>query len=262
MTSATGPALFAPERHELILRELRASGRVEQARLARDLRVSGETIRKDLAALEEHGLLQRVHGGAVRAASLTAEPPVTTRIGRRAEKVAIARAALRHLPETGAILIDAGSTTSALAELLPDDRRLTVYTTAMAVALSLLDRPGLDVRALGGRLRAPTLAAVGSDTVDQLARINVEVAFLGTNGISEQRGLTTPDPAEAAVKTAMLDAAGRRILLADSSKFGLISQCRHARFDDIDVLVTDSGIAAVELKSLTDAGVEVEVVHP
>ncbi len=262
MRSAPRPALFAPERHELILRELRATGRVEQARLAGDLDVSGETIRKDLAALEGQGLLQRVHGGAVRAGGLTAEPPVTTRTGRRAEKVAIARAALRHLPETGAILIDAGSTTAALAELLPHDRGLTVYTNAMAVALSLLDRPGLEVRALGGRLRAPTLAAVGTETVDQLARVNVEVAFLGTNGISGGRGLTTPDPAEAAVKTAMLDAAGRRILLADSSKFGLISQCRHARFDDLDVLITDSGISPAELTSLTDAGVEVEVVRP
>ena len=258
-------SLFPPERQELILRELRASGRVEQARLARDLEVSGETIRKDLAALERDGLLQRVHGGAVRSAGLTTEPPVPTRTDRQAEKQAIARAALRHVPAAGAILIDAGSTTAVLAQLLSNDRRLTVYTNAMAVALSLLDRPGLEVRALGGRLRAATVAAVGTVTVEQLSRVNVDVAFLGTNGISFQRGFTTPDPAEAAVKTAMLHAAGRRVLLADSSKFGLVRACRHASFSDIDLLITDSGVSAIDLTALTDAGTEVEVVeavHP
>ena len=255
-------SLFPPERQELILRELQASGRVEQARLARNLEVSGETIRKDLAALERDGLLQRVHGGAVRIAALTTEPPVPARTDRRAEKLAIARAALRQLPEAGALLIDAGSTTAVLAQLLSNDPRLTIYTNAMAVALSLLDRPGLEVRALGGRLRSPTMAAVGTVTVEQLSRINVDVAFLGTNGISFQRGCTTPDPAEAAVKTAMLHAAGRRVLLADSSKFGQIRACRHASLADIDLLITDSGVSAGDLKALTEAGVQVEVVHP
>ena len=205
--------------------------------------------------------MQRVHGGAVRAASLTIEPPVAARTQHRAEKAAIARAALAHVPTAGAILIDAGSTTSALADLLPGNHPLTVYTNALPTATSLSDRPNLDVRTLGGRLRHQTMAVVGTAAVDMLRRINVDVAFLGTNGMSLERGLTTPDPAEAAVKTAMVHAAGRRIVLADASKFGLVSQCQYCDFDDVDLLITDAQMSPETVKAIRGRGVEVDIVE-
>lgn len=250
---------FPEQRHQYVLDQLGAHGRVEASRLARELRVSTESIRKDLAHLEEGGMLRRVHGGAIPVRQLTVEPAVHTRTGETAEKQAIARAALAHVPSGGTVLIDAGSTTAWLATMLPD-RELVVYTNALPIAGALAAKPAVAVHALGGTIRRPTLATVGQDALAQLASLNVDVAFLGTNGISVERGLTTPDDSEAAVKAAMLGASGRRILLADHTKFGHVSLCRHARLADIDLLITDSRATAKDLARVQAAGVRTEVV--
>ena len=123
------------------------------------------------------------------------------------EKERIAKAALAELPTEGSVLLDAGTTTARLAELLPSDRDLTVVTNALPIALTLSVRPGLTLLLLGGRVRGRTLAAVDDWALQGLRDVNVDVAFVGTNGISVERGLTTPDPAEGAVKRAMIAAA-------------------------------------------------------
>jgi DeoR family fructose operon transcriptional repressor len=227
--------------------------------MARRLQVTSETVRKDIIQLERQGLLRRVHGGAVPIGELHYEPAVTARTEYAAEKDRIATAALAHLPSAGSILLDAGSTTARLAALLPDDRELTVFTNALPTALTLLARPRLTVVALGGRLRSQTLATVGGWAARMLGQINVDVAFLGTNGISLDRGLTTPDPAEAAIKRLMLGAAQRRVLLADHSKVGQLSVCQHAGLADIDLFITDTGLAPDDLAALQATGLTVEL---
>jgi DeoR family fructose operon transcriptional repressor len=156
------------------------------------------------------------------------------------------------------VLIDAGSTTAKLVEMFPGDRELTVYTNTVPLAISLLTRPRLTVFTLGGRLRNKTFAEVDDWAVRALAEINVDVAFLGTNGISMTRGLTTPDPAEATVKRLMLDCAAKRVLLADHSKFGVVKGTRHGNVDDIDVLITDAGLTDDQYTQLRSAGIDVE----
>ena len=142
--------------------------------------------------------------------------------------------------------------------MFPGDRDLTVYTNTVPLAMSLLTRPRLTVFTLGGRLRNVTFAEVGDWTARALAEINVDVAFLGTNGISIERGLTTPDPAEAAVKRLMLGCAAKRILLADHSKFGVVKGTKHGDLDDIDVLISDTGLTDDQYAQLRTAGIEVE----
>jgi DeoR family fructose operon transcriptional repressor len=235
----TGRALYAAQRKQAIITQLRAAGRVDAADIAAQLGVTNETVRKDLISLEQQGLLRRVHGGAVPVEQLSFEPAVSTRTYYTEEKTRIAKAALAHLPASGAVLLDAGSTTARLAELFPSDRELTVVT-------------------LGGRVRPLTLAEVDDWAARALAEINVDVAFLGANAISVERGLTTPDPAEAAVKRLMLTSARRRILLADHSKVGAISLCKHADISDIDLLITDTGLPVAELRALQAAGLQVE----
>ena len=137
-------------------------------------------------------------------------------------------------------------------------RNLTVYTNTVPLAMSLLTRPRLTVFTLGGRLRNVTFAEVGDWAVRALAEINVDVAFLGTNGISMTRGLTTPDPAEAAVKRLMLDCAAKRVLLADHSKFGVVKGTKHGDLDDIDILISDTGLTDGHYAQLRTAGIEVE----
>ena len=249
---------FADERHAEVLRLLTVDRRVESARLAQRFDVSAESVRKDLALLEERGLLRRVHGGAVPCEPSRAEPPVADRDVRLAQKSSIARRALRFVPDGGSLLLDAGSTTLRLAEMLPAERGLVVYTNSWPVGAALHER-GIEVVALGGRIRPVTMASVGLLTGQALATVNVDVAFLGTNALSFDRGLTTPDADEADVKHQMLAAASQRIFLVDSGKFGRVSHARHATLDDVDVLITDAEATAAHRERLRAAGVTVEV---
>jgi DeoR family fructose operon transcriptional repressor len=251
---------FPAERHGYVLQQLSRHGRVEAGRLADELGVSTESIRKDLTQLANQGLLCRVHGGAIPVGELGSEPAVPDRTAFGAEKQAIARAALRHLPPAGgSVIFDAGSTTALVAELIPADRELTAYTNALPIGQVLAQNPAVSLWTVGGSIRRPTLAAVGPGAVTAFASVNVDVAFLGTNGISFTRGLTTPDPGEAAVKAAMAAAARRRVLLADHSKIGQVRLHRHAGLRDVDLLITDAGIAAADHRELTQAGVTVEI---
>jgi DeoR family fructose operon transcriptional repressor len=255
----TGRTPYADQRREAILARLRADGRIDASDIAATLNVTNETIRKDLIVLEQQGLLRRVHGGALPVGSLSFEPAVSARVHYAEEKARIAQAALAHVPASGSVLIDAGSTTGRLADRFPSDRELTVFTNTLPIALTLVERHRLTVFTLGGRLRPVTLAEVDDWAARALAEINVDVAFLGTNALSVEHGLMTPDPAEAAVKRRMLRSARRRILLADHSKVGGFSLCRHGDLSDIDLLITDTGVGRDELRALEAAGLKVEL---
>lgn len=250
--------LLPHERHQKILEQARNRSRVEVTALADELDVTSETIRRDLAVLERRGLLRRVHGGAVHIERLGYEPSVTARREHRtAEKARIGRSARDLLPDGGAILIDSGTTTMELVRALPSDIELTVVTNSVQAASYLAELPRIELLLLGGRIRDITGAAVGSWTRNALADLRVDVAFMGTNGITPDNGLTTPDQAEAEVKAAMVKAAARVVCLADHSKVGLSQLCRFANLDVVDVLVTDTGLEQDFADELTAAGPEV-----
>jgi DeoR family transcriptional regulator, fructose operon transcriptional repressor len=222
--------------------------------------VTTETVRRDLAVLERAGRLRRVHGGAVPAGVLAlAEPGLVERGSIRGEqKRKIASAALEFLPgQDGSILLDGGTTTAALAELLPPDRRLLAATHAVPLAARLSVSSGITLHLLGGRVRGLTQCAVGETTVRSLAELRVDVAFLGANGITASHGFTTPDEAEASVKRAMVRAGQRVVVLADSSKLGREHLVRFAAPDEVDVLVTDSAADPATVADLEAAGIEV-----
>ena len=245
--------MYAEERQQLIVDRARSVGRVDGAELAAELEVTAETIRRDLSILERHGLLRRVHGGAIPVERLGFEPGLATRDAvMTTEKDQIAKAALAELPDEGSILLDAGSTTARLAEMLPLDRQLTVLTNALPVALSLATRANVTVLLVGGRVRGRTLAAVDLWALDALGQSYVDVAFLATNGVSIERGLTTPDQAEAAVKKAMIRSARRVVLLADHTKVSSDHLARFGELSEIDTIVTDLGLdeqIAAEIES-------------
>jgi len=235
--------MYAEERQAETVRLARTDGRVEVAGLAELFHVTPETVRRDLTVLERQGLLRRVHGGAIPIERLGFEPPVEARdVLLTSEKDRIARAALAELPEEGAILIDAGTTTSRLAAALPTDRALTVVTNAPMLIAPLAARPNLTVLLIGGRLRPRTLATVDSWALDALRETYVDVAFIATNGFSLERGLTTSDPTEAAVKRALVGAARRAVLLADHTKVGNDHFIRFADAGDVDTFITDDGL--------------------
>ncbi|GAA3464783.1 MULTISPECIES: DeoR/GlpR family DNA-binding transcription regulator [Saccharothrix] len=253
--------MYAEERQQVILDRARAKGRVDVAALAEEFAVTTETIRRDLTALERHGVLRRVHGGAIPVERLGFEPAIATREGvMTAEKERIAKAALALLPDEGTILLDAGTTTAKMADLLPLDRELTVVTHSVNIALMLTSRPNLTVMLVGGRLRSRTLATVDAWALQALKDSFVEVAFIATNGLSSERGLTTPDPAEAMVKRAAIGAARRCVLLADHTKIGNDHFARFADLGDIETLITDSGTDSAVAEELRAAGPRVVIV--
>lgn len=252
--------MYAEERQQEILRRAQLDGRVDVLRLAEELSVTGETIRRDLTVLERAGVIRRVHGGALPVERLGFEPALAARDAvMTVEKERIAKAALAELPRDGAIIIDAGSTTERLAGALPMDRELTVVVNSPPLAVLLTQRPNLTVIMLGGRVRRRTLATVDDWNLRLLSRIHVDVAFMGTNGISLQRGFTTPDPAEAAVKHAMIEAARRTVVLADHTKGGNDYFARFAELGDVDTLITDAGVDGELVDDLERCGVRVVV---
>ena len=271
--------MFAEERQQLIVELVAASGRASVTDLAERFSITTETVRRDLAALETAGTVRRVHGGAVspERISTTEESILERTVQRQTEKTRIAEAALALIPQgrSGSILIDAGSTTEALAELLaartagaepPErppgaaaDAELVVITHALPIAAKLSGEPGIALHLLGGKVRGLTQAAVGQSTVEAARRIRPDIAFIGTNGISAAFGLSTPDPEEAAVKAAFVHSARRIVVLADSSKLDAETLVQFASLKDLDTVITDTNPSPALAAALADAGVEVVV---
>jgi DeoR family fructose operon transcriptional repressor len=250
--------VYAIERHQEILIRARGNGRVEVKQLADDLGVTPETIRRDLTALERLGLMRRVHGGAIPVERLGVERAVEDREERlTGQKERIAKAALDELPDGGSIIIDAGTTTAHLARLLPTDRELMVVTHALPIANLLVSLPNVTLCMLGGIVRPRTLAAVGDWTRHNLADVFADVAFIGTNGITATRGLTTPDLGEAAVKRALVEAARRTVVLADHTKFGREDFAHVCDLEAIDTVISDIGLDDGMAEEIEDAGTNV-----
>lgn len=252
--------MYGSERRRHIMECLTASGRVTVTALASDLDVSPETIRRDLSQLEADGRLERTHGGAV--PTIPGGRVERTLAARRAEnvaaKTAIGRAALQLLPGSGgSALIDAGSTTAALAEALPEGHGVSLITNSVPIADALHRSGTRDLHVLGGTVRGMTGACVGAGVLGALDAIRVDIALLGANGVHAERGLTTQDPDEAAVKAAMCRSARRVAVLADSSKFGHEFLVAFAGLDRVDVLATDAPPTGPLATALADRGIEV-----
>lgn len=261
--------MYAEERRRQIASLTAVEGRVNVTELAAKFDVTAETIRRDLAVLNREGVVHRVHGGAVASQSfLTSELPLDAR-SRSASgaKSAIARAAIKYLPEQseGGIFLDSGTSVSALASLLgADPRAMTwpIVTNSLPIALELSAAGLPHVQLLGGSVRSITQAVVGAAALRSLALMRADVAFIGTNALSIDHGLSTADAQEAAIKTAMVTNARSVIVLCDSTKLGNDYLVSFAALNDIDVVITDSGAPESIITELTEHGIEVDVVDP
>jgi DeoR family fructose operon transcriptional repressor len=174
--------------------------------------------------------------------------------GLSTENDRIAKAALAEVPNEGAILLDASSTISRLAAALPADRELTVVTNSIPLAQSLCEQPNFTVMLLGGRIRRRSLSVVDSWVLHTLADTYVDVAFIATDGVSTDRGLTVADAAAAMVKRAAVAAARRTVLLADHTKIGKNHLAKFADLGDVDTFITDTGIDPLQVPEIVSSG--------
>lgn len=216
--------MLAEQRFETILQELTNSRAASVTRLCELTGASEATIRRDLTVLARQGRLNKVHGGAVLTGSTFQgeEPDVTTKnLLHREEKEAVARYAAGLVRDDDVVYLDAGTTTVRMVEYLKGSGA-TFVTNGIACAQRLMEL-GLKGYVLGGWLKPGTWAVVGTGALEELSRYNFTKAFLGINGITVRQGFTTPDPEEAAIKTRAAEQAYLTFVLADSSKFELVS---------------------------------------
>jgi len=249
------------ERHREIVACLDGRGSASVAELAQRFGVSEVTIRKDLAELEREGLLQRTYGGAVLRRPKRYNPGFREKLALRpTAKANIAKAALAHIREGDTIILDAGTTTLALAkEIRQRFDSLVILTNSIAIALEVVETSNRLIL-IGGEVRSHSLAVIGPDSVSALGRYHVEKAFLGATGFSLRRGYTTPNPVEAETKRAMIEAAEKVYVLTDASKMENIGLSVFARPDEVDVLITTADAPAEVLGALRAMGCAVEVV--
>lgn len=245
--SAPAGRSLAQQRHELIVEEVRARGSVRVTELAALLDVSDMTVRRDLDVLDEAGSLVKVHGGAKVSTEHSANEPgfAANSALRTAEKEAIARAAA-DLVEGGATIgLMAGTTTWRLAGELAAVPNLTVVTNSMRVAevFNEFKRSDRNIILTGG-VRTPSDALVGPIAATALSALHVDTLFIGVHGMSEHAGLTTPNILESDTNRAFIRAAGRKIVLADHSKWGVTGLSSFAALSDIDTIITDHRLPA------------------
>jgi len=164
---------------------------------------------------------------------------------------------VKLLGEAETVFVDEGYTPRLLAALLPTDRPLSVVTASLTTATAVADSANLNVLLLGGRVRAGTLATVGSWTCEMLSGFVIDLAFVSSNGISREHGLTTPDPVVADVKAKALEVSRRRIFLGCHTKFGVSSFCRFAQVTDFEAIVTDVGLPLAEAHRYARLGPQV-----
>ena len=259
--------MYATLRQDIIAEEINSHGAMTVAELAEKHGVSAETVRRDLDVLEKSRRVSRVHGGAVpwlqgqrRAGvgSSGTETAVTERQNSAREaKQSIATAAAELLPETGSVIVDAGTTTALLADPVLAHPDLAVVTNSLMLAHRLSAADHRLLRIVGGRVRGVTQAVVGADAVAVFERLRADVAFLGANGVTAGFGLSTPDPSEGQTKTAMARSARRRVALVDATKLGEELLYSFARPSDIDILITDAPEDHPVVRELTTHGLDV-----
>ncbi|MET3804404.1 DeoR family fructose operon transcriptional repressor [Nakamurella sp. UYEF19] len=258
ITERGDSGMYAVERRQQILAEARRDGRVSVNDLSESLQVAPETVRRDLADLEKQGLVSRVHGGALPTDRIGFEGTVTSRTERnQPEKVLIAARARHEIRDAEVIFLDEGSTAIMVARALDPERPLTVVTGSIPVITALSANPRISVILLGGPMRSGSLAAAGAWPARMLSELVVDIAFLGTNGVTVDRGLTCPDLAVAAVKRAAVATARRRILLADATKFGRDSFAVFAKVTEMDLIITESAAPRTTVESIRRQGVQV-----
>ena len=237
------------ERRGYIEKRLAAEGSIRVAELARLFNVSSETIRKDLIFLEEKGLAVKAYGGAL-ALGGAVEPSFTEKsVKHLEEKRRIAKEAVTRVKSGMSVLLDGGSTMYAFAQALTIKKDITVFTNGLKAA-QLLDEYGITTYVLGGQVRHNSNSIVGSWAMRSLKEIRVDMAVLGTSGFMGRSGPCVENFIEAELKAAMINAGNRVIVLGDSSKSRSQAVVEVAGWDQIEELITDSGINSDELNKI------------
>lgn len=235
-TKEWGDYMLAQDRFEKILDILKEKQSVTVSELTRQLNTSESTIRRDLTELHQKGLLMKVHGGATAVKSvLSREEAVISKSRKNLyEKRKIAEYAAGLIGPDDVVYIDAGTTTELMLDYLRE-RDVIYVTNGISHARKLMSA-GYHVHLIGGEIKAVTEAIVGEEALEHLEKYNFTKGFFGVNGIDFERGLTTPDIKEAAVKKSAVKKCRAAYILADHSKFDEVSSIKFADLEEVSVI--------------------------
>ena len=260
-TKTQSATTLASRRHELILENLEADGRISVSDTSRQLGVSEMTIRRDLEVLEQGGLLNRVHGGAVPARSRSYEPPFALRVMRNVDaKQRIAEAAAALINDGETVILDAGTTTIEIARALRSQKDLRVLTPSLHIATILADNPAITLMLCGGTVRAGEQSITGALAQQAFVDFSFDTLFLTVGGVDMRSGATEYNLEDAAVKRAAFASARRRVVVADGSKLGKTAFARICAVEELDLLITDASAPEKVVDGLRRTGLEILVV--
>jgi len=251
-------------RRDRMLTLLRDQEFMRVTELADRFDVSEVTVRADLDALEQRGQLRRVRGGAVPRAATPAEQRFEeAEVAAAAQKRAIAREAAALIDDGDTIVLDVGTTTTAVAQALADRRQVSdvsTFTSSLTIALALeRAHPRISVVVTGGTLRPKQHSLVEPLAGLVLSQINAGKAFVGCNGIDVDRGVTNVNLPETEVKRMILRASQQRIICADSSKLGKVALAHVCSIEEVDLLITDDRADPDLITALRSTGLAVTV---
>lgn len=254
--------MIAVERRANLLQELNKSDYVQVAELARKFGISTATIRRDLSEMETEGLCIRKRGGAIRSnQGVTLELPYNIKQNQYIEeKKRIAETAVSWVQDGDTLILDAGSTSYAVACLLSYKRRITVVTNDLQIAVRLAANPGISLICTGGIARPNVFSLQGSQVESFFNNLKVDKTFLGADAIHSDGTVSNVNIEEVPIKQAMLRAAKQVILIADSSKFEKTGFAKVCHLSDIAVIITDSGISKSALDLIGSLNIKVIIV--
>ena len=261
---AVGPqdiSVLNEERRRAILDLLSCQGRVLVTELSRHFETSPVTIRKDLDVLHAHGMVHRTHGGALPSRDGALEDPTLREKEKlhRQEKLRIADSAASMVKEGQVIILDSGTTATAIARALRSFHNLTIITNAVNIAAELAGT-GVEVILTGGTLRKNSFSLVGSIAEETLRGLSADLLFLGVDGFDVHYGLSTPNLLEAKVNRVMVEVAKHTVAVCDSSKFGRRSLSLIVPTSALQEVITDRGAPKSDLRVLKQASIEVTLV--
>ncbi|MFL0247565.1 DeoR/GlpR family DNA-binding transcription regulator [Candidatus Clostridium stratigraminis] len=249
--------MFSEERHIKISELLKEKSSIKVNELSNIFKVSESTIRRDLQEMEEKGLLNRTHGGAVSKGKSIFEPSFKEKEDRKyIEKLYIGKIAAAMIEDGDTIILDSGTTTLQLANCIKA-KNITVITNSIDIASALSNRSDIELIVTGGTFRITTRALVGPISEGVLKNFKVDKAFIGANGISIKEGITTPNISEAHIKREMMKAASKVIIVADSSKFNQVSFAVVSPVTLADLIITNSDFNENVVKEYQEIGVEI-----
>lgn len=227
--------------------------------LAHELSVSSATVRRDLAQLDSQGRVVRSHGGAMRV-DRGFEMPIRYReTAMAAEKKRIGAVAATMVEDGAVVGVTGGTTTMEVSRALAPRPGLTVVTNALNIGAELALRQNIRLVVTGGIARPASFELSGPVAERTIAEFNIDIAFVGVDGVSAKAGFTTHNDWEALANAALVRAAAVVVVVADSSKLGQVKFARICDLDAVDLLITDSGADADQLRAVTDAGLEVRL---